>query len=344
MNILILRYKAIGDTLLDTPVIRALYKYIPNAKIYYVTEKSAIDVIKYHPNVYKAMYVEAGFWSEVRFLRFLWQNKMDIVFDYICYPRSAIITILTFAPFRIGRPIRYRRFAYNMLYQFPSPEEYQGIQRLIPLQKFFKIKIDRDDIDAILPDIYWREEDEESIERYIKENGIYEDRMVVINPNAYKESCRWIPEYNVKLAQMFINKGYDVIFTAGPGEEDFTNMLVRKVKGERIFFIRDKILSIVYLLSKALVFITGDTGLKHIAVAVRTPTITIYGPYDPWVWNPPDTERFPYFIADSGCVLCRTAYCKTGTRECMYNIKPEIVFYKALELIEKYGKDRDFRR
>jgi len=228
-----------------------------------------------------------------------------------------------------------------MVYQFPSPEKYQGIQRLIPLKEFFRIDIDN--IDDILPDIYWKKEDEDIVYNFIDENKIVKDKFIVINPNAYKESCMWIPEYNIELARMFVDRGYDVIFTAGPGEESFTKELLKNVKRDRIFLVTTNILSVAVLISKALVFITGDTGLKHIAVAVRTPTITIYGPYDPLVWNPPDTKKYPYFIADNGCVLCRTSYCKTKTKECMYNIKPRAIFDKALELIESYGANRNSR-
>ena len=79
--------------------------------------------------------------------------------------------------------------------------------------------------------------------------------------------------------------------------------------------------------------ITNCNGHKHIAVSLDIPTITIFGPTNPVVWNPSDIEKHPYLRSNVDCIGCDKRECEN--KICMEDIKAEDVIKKVNFLQEK---------
>lgn len=90
------------------------------------------------------------------------------------------------------------------------------------------------------------------------------------------------------------------------------------------------------LLSQASVFLTSDSGPKHVAVAVGTPTVTVFGPEDPYEWHPYSRAQHPYaFIKDLSCrrdaapgmpPWCGLQICTEQKHRCMTGISVDAVY------------------
>ena len=78
------------------------------------------------------------------------------------------------------------------------------------------------------------------------------------------------------------------------------------------------------LLARCRMVITNDNGPMHLAVAVDTPTVTMYGPTDPAAWNPGSGRHRVLQAAGLSCLGCNLNECPFG-HECMTQITPEKV-------------------
>src|SRR5205814_697880 len=72
-----------------------------------------------------------------------------------------------------------------------------------------------------------------------------------------------------------------------------------KITGAHLLTLRE----LAAILSEADVFLGNDSGPKHLAVAVGTPTVTLFGPEHPFEWHPYPKERHPYFFMEG--LACR---------------------------------------
>jgi ADP-heptose:LPS heptosyltransferase len=95
-------------------------------------------------------------------------------------------------------------------------------------------------------------------------------------------------------------------------------------------------------LQQARVFLGNDSGPKHLAAAVGTPTVTLFGPEDPLEWHPYARDRHPYFFIESlACrrdaepgrpPWCGLAECTVERHRCMNDIPVETVIAECLRL------------
>lgn len=90
------------------------------------------------------------------------------------------------------------------------------------------------------------------------------------------------------------------------------------------------------LISHLDLFISNDTGPAHIACAVDTPSITIFGPADPRRWAPLDTQRHPIVRHPVACSPCGYQDCPIDHR-CLRRLRPEVVIETAEKLLAKEG-------
>jgi ADP-heptose:LPS heptosyltransferase len=115
---------------------------------------------------------------------------------------------------------------------------------------------------------------------------------VVLHPGADAPARRWPPDRFAALARELRSRGYEVVITAGRGEGELARGIaaaagldpdaVRGGEADVPFA------TLVELVSQARALVCGDTGLAHLALALATPSVALYGPMSPALWGPPD--------------------------------------------------------
>src|SRR5436190_16841528 len=120
--------------------------------------------------------------------------------------------------------------------------------------------------------------------RWRQANGLGSGRAVALGPGSVGESKRWT--YYGEAARLLAGQGFDVWVIGGPGEKALAQEIVatggpgvRDLTGNDL---RNGILA----MASASVAITNDSGLMHIAAAIGTPTMCIFGPTSPYLWAP----------------------------------------------------------
>src|SRR5580692_4728472 len=158
--------------------------------------------------------------------------------------------------------------------------------------------------------------------RNLSENG---RPVVALAPGAVGPSKRWPATAYGALTRKLLAAGFAVWVLGGPDEKSLAAEIVgdtsaRDLTGRDL---RDAILA----LASASAAISNDSGLLHVAAALGTPSIGIFGPTSPWHWaplNPLAATMETKSVLD--CRPCHKPVCRLGHHRCMRDIDPDEVF------------------
>ncbi|MBR0754493.1 lipopolysaccharide heptosyltransferase II [Bradyrhizobium jicamae] len=160
----------------------------------------------------------------------------------------------------------------------------------------------------------------EDIARWRQANGLGTAPAVALGPGSVGASKRWTsyPE----AARLLIERGFDVWVVGGPGEKALAQEIaaaggprVRDLTGTDL---RNGVLA----MAAASVAVTNDSGLMHIAAAIGTPTMGIFGPTSPYLWAPLNglASTMVQTKEKLSCQPCQSTVCRMNDHRCMTNI------------------------
>jgi heptosyltransferase-2 len=174
-------------------------------------------------------------------------------------------------------------------------------------------------------------------EEDLRRLGVEDDeRLIALNPGAsFGESKIWPVESLARVGDHYARKpGVRVVILCGPGEEELARSLERAMTetpvntaGAIVPLDRSKA-----VIQRAELLITTDTGPRHIAVSVGTPTVVLMGPTDPRYTNS-HLERTIVLRRDVPCGPCHLKVCPLDHR-CMTLITPDDVIEAGDRLLE----------
>lgn len=120
-----------------------------------------------------------------------------------------------------------------------------------------------------------------------------EGRVAIVHPGAASEARRWPIERWMTVVRALQHRGHRVVLTGSAAEAKLTATIARQTDGRTTVDLggRTNLAMLVDIVSKASLVLSTDTGIAHLAVACRTPTITIFGPTSPKHWGPPTNDR-----------------------------------------------------
>lgn len=118
----------------------------------------------------------------------------------------------------------------------------------------------------------------------------------LVHPGAGWPARRWPPDRFAAVVRAELDTGRPVAVTAGPGEEDLARSVAEAGGGRGATVIADLALDrLAAAVAAAGRVVCGDTGIAHLATALRTPSVVLFGPVSPAHWGPP-TDR-PWHVA-----------------------------------------------
>jgi heptosyltransferase II len=161
----------------------------------------------------------------------------------------------------------------------------------------------------------------EDITRWRQANGLGTGPAVALAPGSVGASKRWT--FYPQAARLLIERGLDVWVIGGPGEKALAQEIVAfggsKVRDLTGTDLRNGILA----MAAAGVAISNDSGLMHIAAAIGTPTMGIFGPTSPYLWAP--LNGLAATVLQTKAVLpcqpCQRTVCTMNDHRCMRDIE-----------------------
>ena len=156
-------------------------------------------------------------------------------------------------------------------------------------------------------------------------------KRVIIGAVATRQTKMWPLSFVRELATSLQAQNIEVAIPIGPTDHTIKNQLAD------LPLIQIPLPQLPRFFSEAALYIGNDTGIKHLAVAVGIPTLTFFGPENPSEWHPYDQNRHPYFFQEKLECRTRTAhYCALSTCDsmiCLNQFSAKAVEQKILSML-----------
>jgi len=334
-RILVIKLRAIGDVVLATAVLPNLRRVFPRAEIHFMTEKPSLGVVRDNPFVDRILSVppdpfakpfRLSSWKTfARFIKGFRNAHYDLVLDLFGNPRSAWLTWFSGAPVRAGFDFRGRKFAYN--------------KRITPRgNRVHEVEFNLDAVRAMgipvvqrKPFFPFTKKDEAVIDRWIEKNGLRGQFRIALHSWGSWQAKRWGLEHFAGLADRLVRKYQArVILLWGPGEKG-QSQRIQQMSGEKTTLApRMTLKQLGALLSKCRLVVANDSGPMHIAAAVGTPTVGIFGPTSWKLQGPYGKHSMAVYKKDVACLGCNRLTCEELT--CMTTLEIDEVM-KAVEKV-----------
>jgi lipopolysaccharide heptosyltransferase II len=333
-DILVVRFSAIGDILLTTPLLRAIRTRHPGARIAYLTKEQFVPLVGDNPNVNEVFGIRdeqslreiAGTIRSVRY-----SHLLDLHGNLRTLGLRAIVR----GPWRSYSKRRLERQVLISTKRDIYPAD-------VPMaERYFEAAADLDvEPDGEPPEFFVTPEAEERAEARLVALGLGQGRaLVAIAPGAAHATKCWPADGWIRLTRRLIGTGADVVILGGPEDVELGKAIVAGVRGRITGGKERAVASAAGLLTlqesgaalrRAAALISGDTGVMHMATAVGIPVVALFGP---------TVRQFGFFPyrADRSSVIelpldCRPCSaqggpsCPLGHHRCLRAIAPETVF------------------
>jgi ADP-heptose:LPS heptosyltransferase len=186
------------------------------------------------------------------------------------------------------------------------------------------------------PVIYLGHEERQEAERFLLQKGWDLKGIVALHPGAGSRKKAWPASRFAALARVLARQGNKILIIQGPADEAAAQEVVKGLGRIPYLLVRDlTITRLAALLSYASLFIGNDSGISHVAAALKRLTIAIFGPTDPFVWAPRGNRAF-WLQGQAACAPCtREEQRSCMQQQCLEGIEVEQVmaFIKEKELI-----------
>jgi heptosyltransferase I len=322
---LIVRLGALGDVVHAIPVAAALRRSIPSAQIDWLVSAKHGEILDLVTVIDRAIVVNdrdrssggAPLWQAVAELR---RNRYEVVLDLQGLIKSALLARLSGAPRIIGFTSSYARESLARMFYSESYDPGRG-GLYDPRETRHVVRINlglltRLGIDAAAPEFPFADVSSD-VARWATERT--RGRYALLNPGAAWPNKRWPADCFGHVAiDLRDRHGLTAVVLWGPGEEPLAQSVVDAAGGAALLSPKTTIADLVALARGAALMISGDTGPTHVAAAVGTPLVSIFGPTRA-VRNGPLVDRDIAVSRDAACQCHHLRRCKLD-RMCLLDI------------------------
>jgi lipopolysaccharide heptosyltransferase I len=326
-SILIVKLGSLGDIIHAIPAAAAIRRAFPHAKIDWLADARHRELVELVPVVDRRLLIDTGAASSVLdVVRDLRRARYDATLDLQGLLKSAVLARLSGAARVVGFPQELlRERAARMFYtETAGQAAAHVIEKNLSLLTAVGIRV---------PDVEFPLDDRglQAVDDARSRLGVGPGtRFALINPGAAWPNKRWPPVYFAEVARALSTR-YNLrsLVLWGPGEEQIAHDIVAASDGAAAASAPTRVADLVSLARAAALMISGDTGPMHIAAAVGTPIIGIFGPTDPrrnGPWAEHDLTASRYHE----CVCHYQRKCRISGW-CLLDIAPR----EVMQLIEK---------
>lgn len=305
-RILIIRLSAIGDVVRVLPALHALRDRFPHAQIDWAVEPKSLDVISGHPAIDQVLVFDrprgnkrAAISAFRAFCKEIRQQHYDIAIDFHGLLKSGLIARATRAKERYGFA---RPRAQEMSWLFTNRKvplistRMNRIEENLELVKALDAKVHRLDVTLDVPD-----EVRNHVDAYFDEYFHSNKLLVAVHPPVDRPEKQWPLANFAQLCDMLLADGrFDVILTYGPGQRDIVEEVVSLARRSPVIAPETPDLKhYAWLAARADLYFGGDTGPMHIASAMGTPVVAVFGGTDPNMHGPLRQPSTVLYAGDS---------------------------------------------
>jgi heptosyltransferase I len=340
-SILIIRLSAIGDVVMATPLIRALRARYPQAHIAWLAEPQVQDLLTANPLLDEVIVWPRGewgrLWRERHYLK-LWRAvrqflarlkvlQPDLTLDLQGLLKSGLWAWISGAKERIGLGSREgSRLLMTRVLQRAGDPERIGSEYLF-LAQTLELPVDKFDMDVALTP-----EDDSFARQFIAGHGL-ERGYVALCPFTTRPQKHWFEERWARLVPRLRKElGLGAVLLGGPTDREAAEPLARTCGPQLADAVgQTRLRQAAALIKHARLLIGVDTGLTHMGMAFRVPTIALFGSTHPYGDTARDNAVVLYHKLP--CSPCRRNPTCNGAFTCMLSITEDEVIATAKTVV-----------
>lgn len=321
-RVLVVRLRSIGDTVLATPSLVALRKFLPDVQIDILLEDWVAPVLEGFDAVDNVLTVRKDKKSRLETAWKIRRNKYDVVFNLHGGTTATFFVRASGAKYRVGSA----SYQYNFLYTHlaPSPMEFwqtkhtHSAEQQLALLGFVGVPV---------------ENKPKSRLNVISSFKFQISNYALIHPVAAFATKQWATESFARIAEYLNGKGLQIVAVATKKERGVLDNLKSFSQIPIQVFDDLTLPEITALASRAKIFVGNDSGIAHIAAAVETPSVVIFGSSNINHWRPWTNAPNEIVYEKMPCQPCAGHFCKEfGEPECIKRVSVESVV-QAIEKI-----------
>jgi 3-deoxy-D-manno-octulosonic-acid transferase/heptosyltransferase-1 len=366
MKILIVKLSAVGDVIHTLPALALLWQSLPESSLSWVVEEKAAGILIGHPHLEKVIVSRRTCWiknlarptrwyATVReaasFIRELRSESYDLVIDFQGLFKSAVLVLLSKGVHKVGynktRELSYLALSHRI--DLPAAEAHAvdkniGLARaVLSLPELSgcgsrSMALTENDYHAGDGMVEPGKKERAGVDALLRSgSGDSSQPLILVNAPAGWETKRWDAQNMAALSDRLIRE-YNafIIYTGAAGDAAYIDGVISRMRYPALNAAgRTTLQELACLIKKARLFVTTDSGPMHLAAAVGTPIVALFGPTAPWRTGPYTTQA-RIVRKQVSCSPCYKRKCDTMI--CMNRIGVDEVMEAAAAFMEMEGR------
>jgi lipopolysaccharide heptosyltransferase III len=310
-SVLVIRLRSIGDTVLVTPSLLALRRFLPQAQIHILLEDWVAPLLNGSPLIDRVITIpKQSHTGRARLARDLHRTKYDVVYNLHGGTTATFLTRATGAPYRVG----FGHYQYARLHNqlAPSAQEIwqrqalHSVEQQLALIGWTGVPV----TDRPASQLTVSPKAAKSVAEKLAASKISEGQpLALIHPAASLQTKQWATENFARVAEAVAERDLMPIAIVAPAERLVLESLRRQSATRIIGFADLSLPEVTALASRALLFIGNDSGVAHMAAATGTPCVVVFGSSNVTHWRPWTMGQSEVVREELECQPCHGYFC-----------------------------------
>lgn len=320
-RVLVIRLRSIGDTVLCTPSLISLRRFLPDSQIDVLLEDWVAPLLDGFEDVDNVVRIGKSTGSRLKVAKDIHRSKYEVVFNLHGGTTGTFLAWASRAKHRIGFDYYQYKFLYTHTY--PSGEVFwnrpriHSVEQQLALLGLAGVSLPEKPVTRLSI----TEESRLAVERRLAEARILGNELALIHPAAALDTKKWPNRNFARVAELLYEMGLKVVAVAAPQERQVLEELVRESAVPVTVFDDLRLPEISALASMSRLFVGNDSGIAHIAAAVGTPPVVIFGSSNIDNWRPWTDGPNAVVVEKFDCQPCPGYTCaEYGEPRCIQSV------------------------
>lgn len=320
-KVLLVRLRSIGDTVLSTPSLFALKRFLPHAQVDILVEDWVAPVLDGHPHVDNVIAFERGGLAvRARVARQIRASDYDVVYNLHGGTTATFLTRATGARHRVG----FKDYQYAQLHNHQAPPssllwgepKTHSVEQQLALLGWTGVPVS----DRPRTHIAVTSEAAASVSQKITAANLDGKKLALIHPAAAFATKQWATENFARAAEALVERGLAPVAIAAPNEQQIIKTL-RATASVPVVSFDLSLPEVAALAARSQIFVGNDSGIAHIAAAVGTPSVVIFGSSNIAHWRPWNKAAAEVVYESLPCQPCPGYVCEQFAQpECILRV------------------------
>ena len=334
-RVLVTRLNYLGDVVLSLPLVDAIRRAAPGVEVDYLTRRPGAELLHGDARFGEVFRLEGGAAATAALVARLRARHYRAVIDLYSNPRSAWLSLLCGARIRVGGSRRARRWFYTDHARKPASPAVTEV--FLAYGEVLGVGGGVSSPALELPDA-----ERVSARAWMGEHGAAPGGarpLIGVHPGGKWSVKRWPAEkFAALVGRLGERLGASFVLFTGPDERDATERVAALCGEGAAVLPAAGVRRVAAAIANLDAMVACDGGIMHVAAAVGTPTVGIFGSSQPEVWFPygqSGPHRAAFLPVE--CRPCHRHVCPLGHTRCLNDLEPGVVAAKVEEVLASRG-------